>query len=80
MFKRLRCSEHSLTRFTLAQCILQAIEQLQAELQKLRSETSPMVVARGKLAEYAQDQDKLQHVIESLQVISHTHTPQGHDC
>ena len=47
---------------------MQGIEQIQAELQKLSSEPSPLNTAKAKLVEYAQDQEKLQRVIESLQV------------
>lgn len=47
---------------------MQGIEQIQAELQKLRSEPSPLNTATAKLTEYATDKEKLQRVIESLQV------------
>ncbi len=47
---------------------MQGIEQIQAELLMLHGEASPLNAANAKLTEYAQDQDKLQRVIESLQV------------
>lgn len=47
---------------------MQGIKQIQAELQQLRSEPSPLNAARAKLTEYATDKEKLERVIESLQV------------